>query len=212
MDLLQDKRKGPARADALVVFLHGYGADGSDLLGLADMLAPVFPTVAFRAPDAPEPCTANPGGRQWFPIPWLDGSDPVEMGRSLGKSEQLLSTYLTKCLSDEGLDPSMLVLFGFSQGTMMSLHVGLQRDVSLGGIIGFSGRLLEDRPLKSKPPVLLLHGDQDPVVPFGDMADADKRLQTLGVTPETHVMRGTGHGISQDGLMRAVAFLQKVLF
>ncbi|MEO8531948.1 MAG: phospholipase, partial [Deltaproteobacteria bacterium] len=74
--MLKDSRKGPDKADALVVFLHGYGADGADLLGIADVLQPVFPKVAFRAPDAPEPCIGNPMGRQWFPIPWLDGSDP----------------------------------------------------------------------------------------------------------------------------------------
>ena len=209
--MLKDARKGPEKAGALVVFLHGYGADGADLLGIADVLLPVFPNVAFRAPDAPEPCVGNPMGRQWFPIPWLDGSDPVAMGRSLAASSSALDTYLTNCLTEEGINPSMLVLFGFSQGTMMALHVGLQRSEAIGGIIGFSGRLLKDMPLKTQPPVLLLHGDEDPVVPFTDMADADKRLRALGLVPETHVMHGMQHGISQDGLVRAVGFLQKIL-
>lgn len=208
---LKDARKGPHKADSVVVFLHGYGADGADLLGLADVLGPVFPTTAFRAPDAPEPCRGNPMGRQWFPIPWLDGSDPVVAGQSLAASSKRLDAYLSRVLTDEGLAANRLVLFGFSQGTMMSLHVGPQRDPVLAGIIGFSGRLLEDRVPKTRPPVLLLHGDQDQMVPFGSMSEAEAGLTKQGLAVETHVMRGTGHGISQDGLMKAVAFLQKVL-
>jgi phospholipase/carboxylesterase len=208
---LKDARKGPDKAESLVVFLHGYGADGADLLGLADVLSPVFPTTAFRAPDAPEPCRGNPMGRQWFPIPWLDGSDPVLAGQSLAASSKRLDAYLTRALADEGLSANQLVLFGFSQGTMMSLHIGPQRPEVLAGIIGFSGRLLEERLPKTRPPILLLHGDQDQMVLFTSMSEAEIGLRKQVLSVETHVMRGTGHGISQDGLMKAVAFLQKVL-
>ena len=80
---LTSKRKGPAKAGSVVVFLHGYGADGADLLGLADPLAPHLPGTAFHAPDAPEPCANNPMGRQWFPIPWLDGSTEAQARAAL---------------------------------------------------------------------------------------------------------------------------------
>ncbi|TJZ93406.1 phospholipase [Paracoccus gahaiensis] len=214
-ETLTSARKGPAKASSVVVFLHGYGADGSDLLGLADPLAPHLPQTAFYAPDAPEPSRNNPMGNQWFPIPWLDGSSEEDARSSMGRSVTMLNAFLDKVLADEGLTPERMVLVGFSQGTMMALHVAPRRAEAVAGIVGFSGRLLVPETLaeeaRVKPPVLLIHGDQDEMVPFDDMALAGQTLQEAGFTVYGHVMEGTGHGIAPDGLSVALAFLRERL-
>lgn len=212
MSELKSSRKGPAKADAVVVFLHGYGADGADLLGLADPLAPHLPGTAFYAPDAPERSINNPFGYQWFPIPWLDGSTEAQAKEAMARSIALLNGFLDKMLVDEGLTADRMVVVGFSQGTMMALHVLPRRDAEAAGIIGFSGRLLVPELLQAetqvKPPVLLIHGDQDPMVPFQDMGLAGEALEKAGFTVYGHVMKGTGHGISPDGLSVALSFLK----
>lgn len=212
---LVSKRKGPEQATSAIVFLHGYGADGADLLGLAAPLGQVLPGTAFFAPDAPEPCAVNPMGRQWFPIPWIDGSDAAAMGRSLASSSVRLDAFLDGVLAAEGLAPDRLALIGFSQGTMMSLHVAPRRPAPLAAIAGFSGRLMLPGSLAaetvSRPPVMLLHGDEDEVVPFAAMAEADAALRAAGFEVEDVVMHGMGHGISPDGLEAAVAFLMRHL-
>lgn len=211
---LQSERRGPAKADSVIVFLHGYGADGADLLGLADPLAPHLPGAAFYSPDAPEPCVNNPLGRQWFPIPWLDGSDEEQARAGMARSVDDLNAFLDEVLSREGLAPDRMVVVGFSQGTMMALHVLPRRDCAVAGIVGFSGRLLAPELLseaKVKPPVLLCHGDQDPMVPFADMRLAADALTAAGFEVYGHVMKNTGHGISPDGLGAALAFIKERL-
>nr|WP_304504813.1 alpha/beta fold hydrolase [Defluviimonas sediminis] len=197
---------------ALVIFLHGYGADGADLLGLADPLAPHLPNTVFLAPDAPEPCRNNPFGRQWFPIPWLDGSSETEAKAGMAQSVADLNAFLDARLAEEGMRPDQLAVVGFSQGTMMALHVLPRRTAPVAGIVAFSGRLLDPDSLAaealSKPPVLLVHGDEDPMVPFADMGVAGRALTAAGFETYGHVMKGTGHGIAPDGLSVAVAFLK----
>lgn len=212
---LQSARRGPEKAGSVVVFLHGYGADGTDLLGLAEPLAPHLPNTAFYAPDAPEPCRNNPMGFQWFPIPWLDGSSETDARISMDQSVNRLNDFLDEVLAAEGLGAERMVLVGFSQGTMMALHVAPRRGEAVAGIVGFSGRLLSPEAVAAearvKPPVLLIHGDQDEVVPFDDMNVAGQALQGAGFTVYGHVMQGTGHGISPDGLSVALAFLREHL-
>lgn len=212
---LKSARKGPEKADAVVVFLHGYGADGADLLGLAEPLAPHLPGVAFYAPDAPERSVNNPMGYQWFPIPWLDGSSEEKAREAKARSVKALNAYLDKILADEGLTPDRMIVIGFSQGTMMALDILPRRDAEIAGIIGFSGRLLDPEKLASeakvKPPILLVHGDQDPMVPFEDMGLAGEALQKAGFTVYGHVMKGTGHGIAPDGLSVALGFVKEQL-
>lgn len=206
-------RSGEARS--LVVFLHGYGADGADLLGLADPLSPHLPDTVFIAPDAPEPCAGNPFGRQWFPIPWLDGSSEAEASDGMARASEDLNAFLDAQLSGEGMLPDQLSVFGFSQGTMMALHVLPRRPAPVAGIVAFSGRLLAPERLAaeavSKPPVLLVHGDEDPMVPFADMGLAGRALNDAGFETYGHVMKGTGHGIAPDGLSVALAFLKDKL-
>jgi len=199
-------------ATSLVVFLHGYGADGADLLGLAEPLAPHLPGAVFVAPDAPEPCRVNPMGRQWFPIPWIDGASPVEAGAGMARAAAALDAFLDARLAAEGLGPEALALVGFSQGTMMALHVALRRPAAVAGVVGFSGKLMAPERLAAeitaRPPVLLVHGDADDVVPPAEMPAAAAALRAAGVTVETHVSAGTGHGIAPDGLSLALAFLR----
>jgi phospholipase/carboxylesterase len=214
---LQFGRKGAAkgRATGLVVFLHGYGADGADLLGLADVLASHLPGVAFVAPDAPERCIGGGFGRQWFPIPWIDGSPQAAADAGLESSVADLDAFLDARLADEGLMPDRLVLVGFSQGAMMSLHVAPRRPAKIAGVVAISGRLLHPERLaghaRVKPPVLLMHGDQDPVVPFSDMAKAGDALVAAGFPTYGHVMQGAGHGIAPDGLGVALQFIKERL-
>ena len=211
---LQSGRRGPEKASSVVVFLHGYGADGADLLGLAEPLAPHLPGTAFYAPDAPEPCRNNPFGRQWFPIPWLDGSTEDEAISAMAESVADLNAFLDGLLAREGLAADRMAVVGFSQGTMMALHVLPRRAEAVAGIVGISGRLLAPERLaevRVRPPVLLVHGDQDPMVPYADMGLAETALKADGFSVATHTMRGTGHGISPDGLGATLGFLKRVL-
>ncbi|MEL6233532.1 MAG: dienelactone hydrolase family protein [Pseudomonadota bacterium] len=202
-------------ADRLVILLHGYGADGEDLIGIGDALAGHLPNTRFLAPNAPQRCTNNPAGYQWFPIPWMDGSSEADMRAGFSAAAQAIDGFLDHAAEAEGIGPDRTALIGFSQGTMMSLHVGLRRSESLAGIVGFSGRLIAPERLEaeiaSRPPVLLAHGRDDQVVPFTDMAAAEAGLRAAGVEVSTHASPGTGHGIAPDGLGAALGFLTRVL-
>lgn len=207
-------RRAPASGTvrSAVVFLHGYGADGNDLLGLADPLAPHLPDTLFLAPDAPQRCVGNPFGYQWFPIPWIDGSSEAAAAEGMAQAAEDLNAWLDGMLASEGLAPGQVALVGFSQGTMMSLEVAPRRPEPVAGIVAFSGRLLGPERLAaetvSRPPVILIHGDADEVVPPQSMPEAGEALQAAGFTVYGHVMRGTGHGIAPDGLSVALAFLK----
>ncbi len=210
---LSSGRREPASGvvRSLVVFVHGYGANGADLLGLADPLAPHLPDTLFVSPDAPERCTGGGSGLQWFAIPWIDGSSEAVAAAGLAAAADDLNAFLDSELSTAGLGPDRLVLIGFSQGAMMSLHVAPRRAQAIAGVVAISGRLLVPERLEAealvKPPVLLIHGDQDPVVPFDDMGRAGQVLTAAGFETFGHVMQGTGHGIAPDGLQVALSFL-----
>ncbi|AZQ67856.1 phospholipase [Silicimonas algicola] len=217
MSELNFRRRASASGEdtSAVLFLHGYGADGADLLGLAEPLAAHMPDTVFLACDAPERSMANPMGFQWFPIPWIDGSTEAAAAEGLRRSAKTLDAFIDKVLADEGLAPDRLMLVGFSQGSMMSLHVAPRRAEPLAGIVAFSGRLLAPELLaaeaRSRLPVLLIHGDVDDVVPFAEMKAAGAALQAAGFEVFGHVMQGTGHGIAPDGLSVALSFLRERL-
>ena len=214
---LESDRKGVAKGEAraAVIFLHGYGADGADLLGLAEPLAPHLPQTAFYAPNAPERCAGNPFGYQWFPIPWLDGSSEALAMAGMLAARDDLNAFIDRVLADEGLEPAALALVGFSQGTMMALHVAPRRPAPLAGIVGFSGRLLQPERLAaeaaSRPPVLLIHGDADQMVPVASLPEAADALTAAGFETYAHVSKGIGHGIAPDGLSLALQFLRERL-
>lgn len=211
-------RRAPAGGGAsnLVVFLHGYGADGNDLLGLADPLAPHMPDTVFVAPNAPERCGMNPMGFQWFPIPWIDGSSEEQAMEGMGRAVDDLNAFLDRVMAEEGVPAARTILVGFSQGTMMSLHVAPRRAEAVAGVVGFSGRLLAPETLaeevRVRPPVLLVHGDMDDVVPPQSLPEAAEALEGAGWEEVyAHVMKGTAHGIAPDGLSVALAFMREKL-
>ncbi len=210
----KEAQSGETRS--VVIFLHGYGANGADLLGLADPLGEHLPDTMFIAPDAPELCAGVPGGFQWFPIPWIDGSSEEESREGMFRAEADLNAFLDGVMVDEDMLPEQVMLFGFSQGTMMALHVAPRREDPVAGICAFSGRLLEPDLLEDevvcRPPVLLIHGDQDDVVPPQSLPQAAEALQQAGWKEVyAHVMNGTAHGIAPDGLSVALAFMRERL-
>ncbi|MFA3915447.1 alpha/beta hydrolase [Ruegeria hyattellae] len=216
--VLNSGRKEPhsGTARSVVVFLHGYGANGADLLGMADVLGEHLPDTLFVAPDAPEQIPGMPGSYQWFPIPWIDGSSEEEAMRGMAAAVEDLNAYLDALMVDEDMLPEQVVLFGFSQGTMMSLHVAPRREDPVAGIVAVSGRLLSPETLAdevvSRMPVLLVHGDADDVVPPQSLPEAAEALQEAGFKEVyAHVMKGTGHGIAPDGLSVALAFMRDKL-
>lgn len=212
---LQSGRRDPVSGEirSAVIFLHGYGANGADLLGLADPLGEHLPDTLFLAPDAPESCAGAPFGYQWFPIPWIDGSSEEESRAGLYRAAEDLNAFLDGVMVDEDLLPEQVMVLGFSQGTMMALHVLPRREDEVAGICAFSGRLLEpellEDELQCRPPVLLVHGDQDDVVPIQALPEAAEALQKAGWKEVyAHVMKGTAHGIAPDGLSVALAFMR----
>lgn len=211
MTKLEGPSHGPhngGKPGHLVVLLHGYGADGNDLIGLAPVLAPLMPDVVFHAPNAPYPCQGNPMGYQWFGI---DRLDPHAAAEGVRAAAPFVDAFLDDTMAQYGLDEGKTVLIGFSQGTMMSLHVGLRREKQLAGIIGFSGMLTgPDRlgaEIKTRPPVLLLHGDSDEMLPYQLSERAAELLRQHGVPVNMHIAQGVGHGIDQTGLSHAARFL-----
>ncbi len=216
--VLQAEKVAPRSGEtrSAVVFLHGYGANGADLLGLAQPLGEHLPDTLFVAPDAPEACAGAPMGYQWFPIPWIDGSSEEAAEQGMRAAVADLDAFLDAFMVDEDLMPEQVALFGFSQGTMLALHVAPRRPDAVAGIVAFSGRLLSPEILGdeavSRPPVLLVHGDMDDLVPVQSMPEAAEALQKAGWKDVyAHVMEGTGHGIAPDGLGVALAFLRDKL-
>jgi phospholipase/carboxylesterase len=193
--------RGPATH--LVVLVHGYGADGQDLIGLAQHWQTLLPTVAFAAPNAPARVPGSPG-YQWFPISRID---PHEMQKGVETAGPVLDTYLDAELGRLNLAPDRLALVGFSQGTMLSLHVGLRRKVQPAAIVGFSGMLAGPPPAGTLPPILLTHGDSDTVIPPQALFLAAGQLGVAGAAVQWHLAPGMGHGIDPDGLAMAGQFL-----
>lgn len=196
------------QAKQLVIFCHGYGADGNDLIGLANYFQQALPDAFFISPNAPEACPMNPMGYQWFDF---TSNDPELIWKKVNDAGETLNKFIDHKLNELNLTDENLSLVGFSQGTMMSLHVGLRRKLKMSSIVGFSGRLIREDTLtdeiRSRPPIYLIHGDQDPMVPFSDTINAAKILKDLNVDVQSHISPNTPHSIAQDGLEIAIKFL-----
>jgi phospholipase/carboxylesterase len=216
---MMPRLSGPSRPPAsggkprrLVILLHGLGADGNDLIGLAPYWARLLPDAEFLSPNAPFPCDMAPYGYQWFSS--QDRSPEAVLG-GVRAAAPILDAFIDEALEQRGLGSGELALVGFSQGTMMSLFAGLRRAEPVAGIVGFSGRLLAPElvasELRSRPPVLLVHGTEDPLVPYSSLAAAETTLKAAGVPVETVTSVGIGHSIDDQGLRRGGQFLKKVL-
>jgi phospholipase/carboxylesterase len=192
----------------LVVLLHGYGSDGNDLIGLAPHWASLLPEAEFIAPNAPFPCEMAPFGHQWFSL-----ADDSQAARLAGvrAAATLLDSYIDAALAARGLDDKAMALVGFSQGTMMSLYVAPRRQVAPAAVVGYSGALIGPQELakeiRSRPPVLLIHGDADTVVPHSELGWAEKALRELGVPVTVETRPRLAHSIDERGLMLGGRFL-----
>lgn len=203
--------RDPASGDSprqLIVFLHGWGADGNDLIGLATGWSARLPNAYFVAPHAPQSCEANPFGRQWFS---LADTDPEVMSAGAARAAPVINEFIDQELARFDLSDDSLALVGFSQGTMMALYVALRRRRTCAAVVGYSGALVGSETLapamRSRPPVLLVHGDADPIVPASLLPAAADALERLAVPVRTHVVPGLGHGIDPTGLELGIEFL-----
>ena len=203
------------QAKQLIVFLHGYGADGNDLIEIGKQWRASLPDAAFVSPHAPEPCGASPMGRQWFP---LTMRDPDERWRGVVKARPILDAFLDAELAKRGLDESRLALVGFSQGTMMALHVGLRRERAPAAILGYSGVLVGPEqlaeatakdPAGAPSPILLIHGHQDQLIPFEALFESAEALAKADIPCQWHLSLGVGHGIDEGGLRHGGLFVAK---
>jgi phospholipase/carboxylesterase len=210
---LAPRSRGPARQ--LVIFLHGYGADGNDLIELGRIWQTLMPDAAFVSPHAPEPCTQSPAGRQWFSLSFREKN---ERWVGVNKAAPVLNHFIDEELKRNNLPASALALVGFSQGTMLALHVGLRRPERPAAIVGYSGLFVLPEGAKpetmapeiqARPPVLLVHGDRDDLIPPQALFLSAQYLATLDIPTEWHMAGGLGHGIDQEGLRHGGEFLAR---
>lgn len=201
--------------DSLVVLLHGYGADGRDLIDLGNAWADLLPGTAFISPHAPDPCGEAPVGRQWFPLSFRD---PHELARGAEDAAPVLAAFLEVELAKYDLPPSRLALVGFSQGAMMALKIATTVAVAPAAVVAYSGLWVEaaggvprDLQLHTRPPILLVHGTEDEVIPAQALFASARGLADAGVPVEWHLSQGLGHGIDDGGLAHGGAFLAEFL-
>jgi phospholipase/carboxylesterase len=199
------------KVEKLIILCHGFGSNGEDLMGLVPHLQQVMPNAAYVSPNAPEPCFGAPNGYQWFALSTLSREE-----RLVGtiKAAPILDHFIDQELERYGLTNKDLVLIGFSQGTMMSLHLGLRRSSDIAGIIGFSGAMTMpddwQSEITSRPPVVLIHGDMDNIVPVQMMSEAYDALKSIDINVDSHISPGITHSIGPDGLHKALEFLAKI--
>ncbi len=199
-------------AKQLIIMLHGLGADGNDLIGLAPLLSRVLPNAQFLAPNGPEACDTAPTGYQWFS---LQDRTPTRIETGVRAAAELLEDYIDTQLKAREIDDNKLALIGFSQGCMMALHVGLRRHVAPAAILGYSGMLVAPDKLEAeitcRPPVLLVHGEVDSIMPHQTLVSAQTGLKRVGVEVQTISRPDLGHSIDEEGIRHGAALLQRTL-
>lgn len=196
----------------IVLLLHGYGSNGADLISLAPHWQQALPDALFLAPNAPQRISALAAGFQWWP---LHGFTPQALSAGATSAAPAIDAFIDRKLAQYGLSDANLAIVGFSQGTMMALHVGLRRRQQVAGILGYSGMLTGAAELAhaqiTKPPVLLIHGSADPVVPVAALHDAEHTLRKLSIDVTTHVSPGVGHTVDPVGLRLGANFVVNAL-
>jgi len=201
-----------AKTENAVIILHGLGDSASGIIGLGEAFRPAMPNTLFLAPDAPAPCEFCPFGYQWFSAQdWT----PSVVLEGIKNAAPLLNAYIDHVLSKHSLTSDRLALVGFSQGTMMSLYVAPRRAEKLACVVGYSGALVGGELLpterKSAPPVLLVHGTRDDVVPFASMNHARAGLHNANINASAFACEGLAHSINDDGVEQGALFLRKAL-
>jgi len=217
--IASDTLDGPSLAPAsggeprqIVILVHGYGSNGADLIGLAPHWRTTLPDALFVAPNAPERCPGMPGGYQWWGLTMVDR--PADRSAGAARAAPALDAFIDRQLALHGLAEDKLALVGFSQGTMMALQVGPRRERRLAGILGYSGMLVGAERLaeevRTRPPILLVHGAADPTIPVAALHQARKELERLGFEIGAHVSPGLGHSVDAAGLELGRTFLRDV--
>ena len=206
---LQPRSGGKPRQ--IVLLLHGYGSNGADLISLAPHWQQSLPDTLFLAPNAPQRCGVG-AGYQWWP---LAAFTPAALAQGATAAAPAIDEFIDRKLDQYGLSDSDLALVGFSQGTMMALHVGLRRTKPVAAVVGYSGMLTGTAELShasiARPPVLLVHGSADPVVPVAALHAAKRELEQLGIAVTAHVSNGVGHTVDPVGLRMGGEFVTAAL-
>ncbi len=204
--------KSGKKPESIVILLHGLGANGADLIGLARYWEEALPSTVFISPDAPFPCDMAPVGYQWFS---LQSRNPDFILRGVEEAAPILDEFIDKMLEHYALPDSKVALVGFSQGTMMSLYVGPRRKKPIAGVLGYSGALVGADTLGEvgvhKIPVHLIHGDMDDVLPISSYHAAKSQLQASGFRVTGGITQGLMHNIDEDGIESGAVFLESVL-
>lgn len=208
LKVVEKAPKSGNKAKQLVIFLHGLGADGNDLISLSDFFAKSLPDAHFISPDAPYPCDMAPYGRQWFS---LQERTEEKILAGVKNVEPIVNAFIDKKKNELGLEDKDVALIGFSQGTMLALHIAFRREKALGAVLGYSGALVASHLLKdeikSQPPLCLIHGEADNVVPFDAFTSAMSVLQKQGIVVHGYSQKNLGHGIDPAGIQIGVKFL-----
>lgn len=212
--MLNDEKlmpKNGEKVERIVVIIHGLGDSAEGIIGLGEAFQPHMPSTLFVAPDAPDPCEFSPFGFQWFSAQdWT----PSVVLEGIKKAAPKLNAYLDQLMEEYGLTPDKVALVGFSQGTMMSLFIAPRREKAFAGVLGYSGALIGGEELvgerKANPPIMLVHGTHDDVVPFAAMDRARMGLQAVNMNVEVVPCPGVAHSIDDLGLTQGILFLRRV--
>ncbi len=203
------------KAKQLVVILHGYGADGNDLIEIGRQWQKYLPDAAFVSPHAHEPCAMSPGGRQWFR---LTDRNPHERWSGVCGAHPVIDAFIDEEAAELGVAPENVAIAGFSQGAMMALHVGLRRKIAPAAVIGLSGTLVGPENLAEAtarrkdglpPPVLIMHGHMDEVIPVDAMFMTADQLAAANIPCQWHLAIGVGHGIDGEEIRHGAMFLAR---